>query len=119
MLAEEPCDERHNYLTLDHKNWVDYLPFLGETKMEGILMTVFGTGISTLAFVRTNYAFGKDGCGDYEAEGKPRDLAEEKNFKKSEINRNKMLHQKTKQKHTSTFLHVNEEMLEYYRVFSR
>ena len=44
MLAEEPCHERHTYLTLDHKNWVDYLPFLGETKMEGILMTVLGQG---------------------------------------------------------------------------
>ena len=77
MLTEKLCDERHNYFTLDHKNWVDYLPFLGEIKMEGILMTVFGTGIITMAFVRTNGAFGKDGCGDYEAEGKPRDLAEE------------------------------------------
>ena len=49
----------------------------GKIKMADTLMTVFGVGINTLAFVGTSYVFSKSSRGDAKAEYKWHDLAEE------------------------------------------
>lgn len=46
--------------------------------MAGILITNFGAGINALAFVGSNCAFNKSGCGAAEEGRKRHDLAEEK-----------------------------------------
>ena len=45
--------------------------------MADTFMTVFGVGITTLAFVGTSYVFSKSSRGDAKAEYKRHDLAEE------------------------------------------
>ena len=66
---------RTSYCIFDHGNWVDcWLLIFGKIKMAGILVTIFGTGINTLAFVRTNYRFSKGGHGNAEVKRKCYDI---------------------------------------------
>ena len=54
------------------------LTIIGEIRREDILITIFETEISVPAFLGTNYAFSKSGCGKNEAICKCNDLVGKK-----------------------------------------
>ena len=54
------------------------LTIIGEIRREDILITIVATEISVPAFLGTNYAFSKSGCGKNEAICKCNDLVGKK-----------------------------------------